>query len=583
LTPPAGKDSGSRANEVAVARSSGVRASCSSSTMPVEHRGARIDFPHAEPGSHWSAAPAAGGRALEKCLPPPKSPLPAVDLNGARRNLSKSKLMAFRQCRRRLWLEVHYANLREDSDSAKSSYRAGYLVGETARRVYDPQGRGAVIDLNAEGCTQALARTSALLETPQPIFEAGFAACGGIAFADVLLPVVQEGEPAWRMVEVKSSTSVKTYQRDDVAVQAYVARAAGVRLASVAVAHVDSSWVYPGEGRYEGLLKERDLSGEAFSRRDEVRSWLDEAQSVADQAFEPGVDPGSHCTSPFECGFIAHCSRDRARTEYPVAWLPRVRTKALKAHLAQPGVVDMRDVPDELLDARQLQVKTLTLQERVWFDQAGAAKRLRRHEAPMCFLDFETIQFAVPVWPGTRPYQQLPFQFSVHRLLRDGVLEHDEFLDLSGRDPSRDFVQPLLQACGDHGPIFVYNASFERARMRELGERFARFRAELEALSDRIVDLLPIAREHYYHPSQEGSWSIKKLLPAAVRDLDYANLDGVQDGEAAMAAYLGAIAPATDPERKAVLERQLLAYCRMDTYAMVRLWQVFAGRDDLCL
>jgi hypothetical protein len=263
-----------------------------------------------------------------------RSPLAARNTEVARRNLSKSKLMAFRQCQRRLWLEVHYPELREDSDAAKSRYETGYRVGETARRLYDPKGRGAVIDLDAEGYAQALERTGALLETSQPIFEAGFAASGGIAFADVMLPVIRKGERAWRMVEVKSSTRVKDYQREDVAVQAHVARAAGVRLAAVAVAHVDSSWVYPGEGRYEGLLREHDLSREAFARSDEVRSWIDEAQSVAGQASEPSIDPGKHCTTPFECGFIAHCSRDKPKAEYPVTWLPCVQTKALKAHLA---------------------------------------------------------------------------------------------------------------------------------------------------------------------------------------------------------------------------------------------------------
>jgi hypothetical protein len=510
------------------------------------------------------------------------SPLPARNIEAARLNVSKSKLMAFRQCKRRLWLEVHYPELREDSDAAKSRYETGYLVGETARWLYDPNGRGAVIDRDADGYSQALERTGALLETSQPIFEAGFAASGGVAFADVMLPIMRKGERAWRMVEVKSSTSVKDYQREDVAVQAHVARAAGVRLAAVAVAHVDSSWVYPGEGRYEGLLKEHDLSREAFARSDEVQSWIDEAQAVASQRSEPNIDPGKHCSTPFECGFIAHCSRDKPKAEYPVTWLPRVQTKALKAHLAQPGIADMRDVPDELLNAKQLQVKTLTLQGSAWFDQAGAARQLRRYTAPLCFLDFETIQFAVPVWPGTRPYQQLPFQFSLHRLPRDGVLEHDEFLDLSGQDPARGFIKALLQACGDRGPVFVYNAGFERGRMKELGERFGRFRAELEALSARVVDLLPIARDHYYHPSQEGSWSIKKLLPAVVPELRYDALQGVQDGGAAMDAYLEAIA-VTDPERKAVLQRQLLAYCRLDTYAMVRLWQAFTGRHDLQL
>jgi hypothetical protein len=489
--------------------------------------------------------------------------------------------MAFRQCHRRLWLEVHHPELRADSDSAKSRFEVGYRVGAVARQLYDPKGRGTIIDVNVEGYTRALERTSALLETRQPIFEAGFAAAGAIAFADAMLPVTRKRQPMWRMVEVKSTASVKDYQREDVAVQAHVARAAGASLAAVAVACIDTSWVYPGDGRYEGLLKEQDLSKEAFARGDEVQSWVDEAQSVVAQPIEPAIHTGNHCRTPFECGFVAHCSLGQRRAEYPVAWLPRVQAKALKEHLAQPGVLDMRDVPDDLLNAKQLQVKTLTLQGSAWFDQAGAAKQLRRYKEPLYFLDFETIQFAVPIWPGTRPYQQLPFQFSLHRLSKNGLLEHEEFLDLSGHDPSLTFVRALLQACGDRGPIFVYNAGFERSRMSDLGARFPKFRSELDALSARTVDLLPIAQEHYYHPSQQGSWGIKQVLPAAVPTLRYDALQGVQDGEGAMSAYREATASATCPERRTLLRRQLLAYCRLDTYAMVRLWQVFAGRLEL--
>ena len=245
------------------------------------------------------------------------TPLTAGELGVARRNLSKSKLMAFRQCHRRLWLEVHHPELRDDSDAAKSRFEAGYRVGEVARRIYDPKGRGVEIDPRVEGYAQALDRTRALLETRQPIFEAGFAASGGIAFADVMLPVTRKGQPAWRMVEVKSSASIKDYQREDVAVQAHVARAGGANLAAVAVAHVDTSWVYPGEGRYEGLLKEQDLSKEAFARGGEVQSWIDGAQAGVAQASEPGIDPGRHCATPFECGFIAHCSRDRGLGRIP--------------------------------------------------------------------------------------------------------------------------------------------------------------------------------------------------------------------------------------------------------------------------
>lgn len=498
-------------------------------------------------------------------------------------NLSKSKLMAFRQCPRRLWLEIHRPQLRADSTAAQARFEAGYEVGDVARRLYDPLGAGVLIDAQVEGFSEALSRSATLLASLQPVFEAGFAAGGAIAFADVLLPVKRRGGSGWRMVEVKSSTSVKDYHRDDVAVQAYAARQAGVKLESVSVAHIDSGWTYPGGDDYRGLLTEVDLTEEAFARTDEVREWVNQAQVVAKRRAEPVRATGAHCQTPFECGFIGHCAATEPKAEFPVAWLPRIQTKALKTHIAQPGVIDMQQVPDDLLNARQLRVKRQTLSSECWFDAPGAARALRGHKAPLYFLDFETIQFAVPRWAGTRPYEQLPFQFSLHLLTPDGSLENNSFLDLSGEDPTAAFAQALIKACGSQGPVFVYNAGFERGRIKELGVRYPRRRAALDRLAERVVDLLPIVEAHYYHPSQEGSWSIKKVLPAMVPDLRYDQLDGVQDGGAAMQAYLEATGPNTTAERKGEIQRQLQAYCGLDTYAMVRLWQVLAGRSNLSL
>lgn len=235
-------------------------------------------------------------------------------------------------------------------------------------------------------------------------------------------------------------------------------------------------------------------------------------------------------------------------------------------------------MPDELLNKRQQRVKAVTLAGKPYFDKTSSALALANHKLPAYFMDFETIQFAVPIWKGTRPYQQLPFQFSVHRLTRTGKLAHDAFLDLSGKDPAKSFAEALIVACGERGPIFVYNAGFETARIRELAERFPRMANALLALNERVVDLLPVARDHYYHPSQQGSWSIKVVLPALCPDLRYGDLDGVQDGGMAMDAYLEALASQTSVERKAEIERQLLAYCALDTYAMVRMWSAFTGK-----
>ena len=240
-------------------------------------------------------------------------------------------------------------------------------------------------------------------------------------------------------------------------------------------------------------------------------------------------------------------------------------------------MTELRDLPDDLLNPMQLRVKHATLSGQAFFDQAGAAQALSGHPLPAYFIDFETIQFAVPIWAGTRPYQQIPFQFSVHHLDAEGHATHTAFLDLSGHNPCRAFAQDLVAACGTQGPVFVYNAAFETTRIRELAERFADLAPHLLALNERVVDLLPIARQHYYHPSQQGSWSIKAVLPALCPDLRYSDLDGVQDGGMAQQAYLEAIAPTTTAQRKAELQDQLLAYCHLDTWAMVRLWAAFTA------
>ena len=489
------------------------------------------------------------------------------------RTLSKSKLLAFRQCPKRLWLEIHAPQLRQDSGATLANYATGHQVGDIARQIYDPQQRGQLIDPQAEGFDAAFARTQTLLRSRQPIFEAGFRTGGALAFADVLLPTRGGG---WRMVEVKPSTAVKDYHRDDAAVQSWLARACGVPLQSIALAHIDNQWTYPGNGDYGGLLVEEDLSEEAFARGDEVRGWIADAQAVVARKKAPRINTGSQCSAPYECGFLAHCQSAEPQAEHPVHWLPRPGN-AIKAHIEAHGTRELRDLPDELLNPTQQRVKAATLSGQAFFDQRAAAQTLAAHKLPGYFLDFETIQFGVPIWKGTRPYQQIPFQFSVHRLARTGRVEHSAFLDLTGGNPSPAFAQALIAACGERGPVFVYNAAFESTRIRELAERHPRLAPALHAINDRIVDLLPVARQHYYHPSQQGSWSIKAVLPALCPDLHYSQLDGVQDGGAAQQAYLEAIAPATSAARKAELERQLLAYCHLDTWAMVRLWAAFTN------
>ena len=489
--------------------------------------------------------------------------------------LSKSKILAYRQCPRRLWLEVHRPDLKDEGTGPAIAIAAGQEVGALARDLYDPAGTGRLINLPRLGFPAAFSATMQALETRKPIFEGSFSAGRALALADILLPAKARARTAaWRMVEVKSAASVKDVHRDDLALQAHVVRSAGVDLSAVALAHIDSAWVYPGDGRYEGLLTEVDLTDEVAQRSHEAQSWIVEASRIADQPAMPDATTGSQCSHPYDCGFYGYCSSLEPQVEMPISWLPRLSKQIWVAQ----GVRDMRDIPDDALNDVQRRVRDCTVGDKIYFDRKGAKADLAEHILPGYFLDFETIQFAVPVWAGTRPYQQIPFQYSLHVLTPQGSLDHAEFLDLSGGDPSRPFAEHLIGHCANRGPVFVYHASFETSRLAELAQRFPDLARRLEAIRARVVDLLPIARNRYYHPAQEGSWSIKAVLPAAVPGLSYRKLDGVQNGGDAQQAFLEAIRVETRAERRTVLRQQLLAYCALDTYAMVRLWQVFAGR-----
>lgn len=494
------------------------------------------------------------------------------------RNLSKSKIIAFRQCPKRLWLELHKPELRDDSASA-AVFQIGYQVGDIARTIYDPEQSGVTIDIEALGHREALTRSAELLTQGQfPVFEAGVSIEGALAYADVMIPDLSDGSLRWKMIEVKSSTGVKPYHQDDIAVQSHIAVASGIHLSYVVLAHIDNSFVYQGDGDYQGLLREVDLTHEALSRSGEVAEWIAGAQMVAGLKEEPDVSTGPHCTAPFTCGFCDYCNRDKVWPEYPLGSLPRLHYRKREQFEAE-GFEDMRDVPDEYLNTIQNRVKQCSVSGDAFFNAEGAAGDLSPYGFPAYFLDFETVNFPVPIWKGTRPYQQIPFQFSLHRIDGDGNIQHASFLDLCGADPSGSFAQSLIDQCGTNGPVFVYNAGFENRIMRDLAERFPQHGDHLESIIDRVVDLLPIARNRYYHPSQHGSWSIKAVLPAVCPDLCYDQLDGVQNGGKAVDAFKEAISTDTDPLRKQEIERQLLEYCKLDTFAMVRLWQVFSGRN----
>jgi len=474
---------------------------------------------------------------------------------------TKSLMLAGLQCGKRLWLHVHRPELAQPTESPLTL--TGRAVERQARDLFP----GAVpVARDTPGC-DPFAETAVLLNTPgvTAILEAGIRAADLAVFIDVLERDTPGG-CSWTLTEIKAASSVKAVHIEDVAVQALALDLAAIAVRRFRLLHVNSDFVYQGGHDYSGVFVCADISEQVLAHKRFMAARLSAFRELL-AGSQPARRSGSHCSNPFPCPFITHCEAQDAR--YPVAWLPNAAVAARR--LTAQGVYDIRDIPAAALDSeRQLRVRRVTLagQPELLPD---AARLLRVLSWPRYYLDFECIQFALPVWAGTRPYQQLPFQWSCHVQTRPDGLVHHEFLDDSGSDPRRRFAQTLLAVCGDGGPIIVYNQAFEMRVIRELAELLPDLREALLALNARIFDLLPVVRDNYYHPEMRGSWSIKRVLPCLVPELNYARLGRVQDGLQAQAGYLALLETGKETAGHDALRRDLLAYCELDTLAMVKI------------
>jgi len=479
-------------------------------------------------------------------------------------NLSKSKLLLHRQCPKRLWLQLNRPDLINISAATQSKFDEGNKVGDIARQLHSP---GLFIEtLNT---SDALKLTQQALKDYQPIFEAAFCHSELVVRVDLLLPK----NNSYRLVEVKSSTSVKNYHLDDITIQAWVMEKSGLKPLTASLAFINNQFLYEGNNNYKDLLIEEDVSSHAEENSELVPQWIEGAQKTLSSTKEPIISIGDHCAIPFQCDFIEYCSPTDPDVEYPVEILPYGKNKA--AQLRAKGYKDLRNVPaTELSNPKHIMVHAVTLSGEAFLDPKGVSK-IKELPYPRYYIDFETISFAVPIWAGTRPYMQVPFQWSCHIELKNNDLKHFEFLDISGKDPRRAFAESLISATGTEGPILVYNGGFEGARLKELASTFPDLSEALLAIIERFFDLLPFAREFYYHPDMKGSWSIKDVLPTIAPELNYSNLE-IGDGAMAQETYKKLILNEVSSEQKVSIRNSLLHYCRHDTLAMTTIVKKFS-------
>ena len=491
-------------------------------------------------------------------------------MSTAKSYLSKTRLISAWQCPKRLYLEKFHPELAEVTEGMEALFAIGHEVGGIAKRIY---GTPDSVEIPfSRKTSHMIAETKKLLAGGArfPIFEATFEHADVVVRADVLIPA---GE-GWRLVEVKASTSLKDYHILDCAIQEWVLRHAGVAVSSIRLAHVNNQFVYQGDDNYDGLLIEHDLTDEILHVDPRVEDLLDTARKAISDGV-PDVPVGAHCSNPYDCTFQNHCWPGDA--EYPIAGLKGSKTK-LGQYVAE-GYCDIRDVPSEEITAdTQMRIHHVTC-EGVPEVLDGANRILSGLVYPRYYLDFETIAPAVPFWAGTRPYQAIPVQWSCH--IDDGSgdgscqsMRHEEFLDLSGNPPMRALAESLIDCLAEAGPVLMYT-NYEEQVIRTLADMFPDLSRDLQKIIDRLFDLHPVVKDHYYHPDMLGSWSIKAVLPTINPDMDYKKLAGIREGTAASNGFLEAINPETDMIRKLELEEQLRRYCRFDTEAMVEIVRFF--------
>jgi predicted RecB family nuclease len=332
---------------------------------------------------------------------------------------------------------------------------------------------------------------------------------------DILL---RRKENRWRLVEVKSTTDLKEHHAEDVAIQSYVVSHSGVNLGSVWLAHINRSYVLVGETvdpRQFFLF--HNVTRRVQRLQSTVAPQLRSQFRILAMPKPPDLPTGPHCTNPVVCEFFNHCNPPKP--EDYIGYLPRLHASAME-QLEEMGVKSIRDIPANFqLTEFQRRVCTAMQTGQPWFS-AELKVEFQSLEYPLYFMDFETVNPAIPRFPGMHPYDHLPFQWSVHVQKQPGVTpEHFEFLAGDSGDPRQAFVSSLYQALGESGSIVVYNQQFESQRLWELAGWVQEYTEHIRGIQRRLWDLLPVVRNHVYHPAFGGSFSLKAVLPALVPEI----------------------------------------------------------------
>jgi CRISPR/Cas system-associated exonuclease Cas4 (RecB family) len=471
--------------------------------------------------------------------------------------------MAGLQCPKRLWFEANARERLAPTDAATQAiFDQGHEVGRLAQELYPG---GLEIARDRLAWKRAIAATGRALGERVPLYEAAFAFEGGACRVDILAPA---GRGGWDLVEVKSTTEVKDVHLADLAFQTWVLAGAGIAVRRSYLAHLNRDYVRKVALDPHGLFVLEDLTERIEPLLAGVGPEVARLGSVLPLAEAPEAAIGPHCSDPYDCPVEPICW-----SEIPagsVFTLYRGGKKSWELHAG--GIVELAAIPDDfpLTDSQAIQVAAAR-SGRAHVEPARIRSFLGQLEYPLHYFDLESYALAIPPFDGTRPYQQIPFQFSLHGIEAPGATPRaTAFLAEGNGDPRPEFLAAVRAALGPRGSIVAYNASFERDCLSKCAEAFPEHAAWIAKLIPRFVDLLePFRSFAFYDPAQLGSASLKAVLPV-LAGRGYEELE-IQEGGAAAREYLRSLDPATAPAERERIRRALLAYCGRDTEGMVEV------------
>ena len=486
---------------------------------------------------------------------------------------SKSKYCGFWQCPKNAWLTKYKPDEKIVPPETEAVFKTGNEVGDLAMGLF-----GDFVEVTAYkddklDLSRMITDTVAEMEKGTSVIcEASFSYEGLYCAVDIL----RKDSDGWAVYEVKSSTEIKDIYHADVAYQKYVLERCGVNVTGTYIVYINKEYVLEDELDIAKLFKVENVSEITAVEIEKVGPNLALAEELLENKEEPATDLSMNCSKPYLCGFWEYCSRHIPKPSVFDLYRMNFSKKLEYYHKGVITYEDMLADGTEKNEIRRRQIDYYLNDRGTYIDREKIREFLKKLSYPLYFLDFETIQPAVPKYKGSKPYSQIPFQYSLHYIeSEDGELKHSEFLAEPGCDPRRELAEHLCRDIPEDVCVTAYNKSFECGRIGELADLYPDLREHLLSIKANIVDLLePFQKGYYYNKSMGGSFSIKSVLPAIFPDdpeLDYHNLDEVHNGTEAMNIYPQM--EFMDPDALASARHNLLKYCELDTYAMVKVWQ----------